>query len=235
MAIYTKSEVATLTGKAKAHISMGIRRNQLVVSVTEDGEEKIDTEQGNNATVIKKWTGQEVAKKTTMVQEPVKVVKTVKTVKAKPVIKTARPPAKKTESKKTLGKLEPKIQDVPVSGPSDNLEIAKKKADIENKIANTNHKNLQSAKLRGESIPTVMVVGVISELGNGFQLAYKSGAESLMMNFNHKYRIPPEAVAELKLKLIELINFSHNQAVGIAKDTINKILQDNASAEANKD
>ena len=235
MAVYSKSEVAKLTGKSKAHVSVNIGRGVLVVSVTEEGEEKIDSEVENNAAVIKKWTDQEIAKKTPMVQEPVKVVKAVKTVKAKPLIKTARPPAKKTESKKTLGKLEPKIQDVPVSGPSDNLEIAKKKADIENKIANTNHKNLQSAKLRGESIPTVMVIGVISELGNVFQFAYKSGAESLLMNFNHKYRVPPEAVAELKLKLIEVINESHAQGVSIAKDTINKILSDNASAEANKD
>ncbi len=230
MAIYTKSEIAKLTGKSKAHISVNIKRGKLIVSVDGDGNEWVDSSVSDNSAVIKKWTDQEIAKKTTVVQE---VEKVVPPAPEKVQIKTVKPPAKK--SKKSVSRLEPKIQNIPVSSSTDNLEIAIKKANIENKIANTNHKNLQSAKLRGESIPTVMVMGVISTLGGGFQLAYKSGAENLIMNFNHKHKLPPKAVAELKQKLIELINESHAEGIDIARQTINKILSDNASAEANKD
>lgn len=223
MAIYTKSEIATLTGKSKAHISVNIKRGKLIVSVDGDKNEFIDTSVENNAAVIKKWTEQEVAKNTPSVVEPQKIA-----------IEVAKPLKKETK-KKSVGKLEPKVEPIPKEVPIDSLDTAQKRANLENKIANTRHKELQSAKLRGESIPTVMVMGVISSLGAGFQLTYKSGAESLLMDFNHKYKIPPTAVAELKQKLIELINDSHAQGIDIAKQTINKILQDNASAEANKD
>lgn len=108
------------------------------------------------------------------------------------------------------------------------LDAIKKQAEIDLKHAQIERTNLQNQKLRGESIPTDMVKNTVSVLGHSFQSSYKNGAEALLMDFCHKMKASAKIEAEMKGKLIKLINKSHENAITEAKKTIESMIDQNA-------
>lgn len=104
------------------------------------------------------------------------------------------------------------------------LEAEKIQAEINYKREATINKALANSKLRGDSIPTVMVVEVIASLASSLQNSYKTGADSLILELSHKYKLPPSALSELKIKLINLVNTSHKKGVDIAKKNLKTII-----------
>lgn len=130
----------------------------------------------------------------------------------------------KTEAPKGIE--EPKIQHE--NSFEGGLDAIKKQAEIDFKKAQIEKTNLQNQKLRGEAIPTDMVKNTVSVLGHSFQSSYKNGAEALIMDFCHKMKASAKVQAEMKGKLIKLINKSHENAITEAKKTIESIVDQNA-------
>lgn len=122
-----------------------------------------------------------------------------------------------------------------VSTEVQTLDDQKKQSEIDYKKASTVKVNLQSAKLRGENIPTSVVESIISELGRSFQRAYTTGTKSLMMQLTHKHKVHPDGVAKLKGDLTKLINKSHADALKIAKKNLETVISDIVAVESMRD
>ena len=236
MAFHSKADFGILIGKPRNWVGQYIGRNKIVMS-----GDFIDDKDPTNAAFIKKWLANKEAaerkakEKANSVQvpqpeTPPAVEKTTK-VKAKKGPNIVPPLSK--EKLKAPNIQEPEKSNIKPN-ESDALELRKKKAEIAFKEAQANKTELQAAKLRGESIPTALVSGVVSTLGRSFQTNYKNSAESLLIEMSHKLKIPPELEAEFKGKLIEVINKAHADALVAAKSTIDSIVSEVAAFEANK-
>ena len=195
MSLHTKAEFARLTGKSKAHVSMGIKRKQIILS-----GDYIDDTIHKNKTVMNRWIHQ--------------------SSKAK-VGKIAPPVEEKPKAPKGIKPPSQMFSDV-------GLDDIKKQAEIDLKIAQIERTNLQNQKLRGDSIPTEMVKSTVSILGHSFQSSYKNGAEAFIIDFCHRMKAPAKIEAEMKGKLIKLINKSHSNAIIEAKKSIESIVEQNA-------
>ena len=195
MSLHTKAEFARLTGKSKAHVSMGIKRKQIILS-----GDYIDDTIHKNKTVMNRWKHQ--------------------SSKAK-VGKIAPPVEEKPKAPKGIKPPSQMFSDV-------GLDDIKKQAEIDLKIAQIERTNLQNQKLRGDSIPTDLVKSTVSILGHSFQSSYKNGAEAFIIDFCHRMKAPAKIEAEMKGKLIKLINKSHSNAIIEAKKSIESIVEQNA-------
>jgi len=195
MSLHTKAEFARLTGKSKAHVSMGIKRKQIILS-----GDYIDDTIHKNKTVMNRWIHQ--------------------SSKAK-VGKIAPPVEEKPKAPKGIKPPSQMFSDV-------GLDDIKKQAEIDLKIAQIERTNLQNQKLRGDSIPTDLVKSTVSILGHSFQSSYKNGAEAFIIDFCHRMKAPAKIEAEMKGKLIKLINKSHSNAIIEAKKSIESIVEQNA-------
>ncbi len=142
---------------------------------------------------------------------------------AKKGIKGIKEPKIKTSPPKGIE--EPQIQPDQFEG---GLDAVKKQAEIDLKHAQIEKTKLQNQKLRGEAIPTDMVKNVVSVLGHSFQSSYKNGAEALILDFCHKMKASAKIEAEMKGKLINLINKSHENSITEAKKSIETIVDENA-------
>ena len=201
MSLHTKAEFARLTGKSKAHVSMGIKRKQIILS-----GDYIDDTIHKNKTVMNRWIHQ--------------------------------------SSKAKVGKIAPPVEEKPkapkgIKAPKETsihgLDEIKKQAEIDLKIAQIERTNLQNQKLRGDSIPTEMVKSTVSILGHSFQSSYKNGAEAFIIDFCHRMKAPAKIEAEMKGKIIKLINKSHSNAIIEAKKSIESIVDQNAVKNLEED
>ena len=213
MAYYSQADFGELIGKPRNWVHEYIKRGKIIMS-----GEVIDSKIEINKKFAEKW----IAKKSE--------------------VKKKAPP-KKLKSPNISEPVKVELPGPNISAPEeidisdskgDDLETAKKKAEIRFKISQIEKNDLQAAKLRGDSIPTVLVSGVVSTLGRSFQSSYKNGAEALLLEIAHKVKLPPKLEAEFKGQLIKLINKSHADAIKQAKTTIDTIVSEVASIEANK-
>ena len=215
MAFHTQKDFAELIGKTRGWLNVYIRdRGKVILS-----GDFIDDKHPTNAAFLKKW----VAKKNEVKKKPAPK-------------KTPGPNITKPKSVETKLKA-PNISEpveVPIDSPEDDLDRQKKVAEIRFKLSQIEKNDLQSAKLRGDSIPTALVSGVVSTLGRSFQSSYKNGAEALLLEIAHKAKLSAKLEAEFKGQLIKLINKAHADAIKQAKTTIETIVSEVAAIEANK-
>lgn len=221
MALYLPAHFAKLCGKSRGYIATYISRKKLRKS-----GDYIDSNVRENNELMIKWIAEKKHKEYNDLQE----------AKANGKVETKNEP-------------EPKSKDLPapnVSPPVDKVLAApdllegvkydkdaglstldRQKAEIELELKRARIINLEldSAKKRGENIPTDIVSSIISALGHNFQRSYKAGAESLMMEFNHKNKIPPEQVAKLKSDLIKQINKSQKNAIDEAVKELQALIE----------
>lgn len=250
MAIYTPAEVSRLTGKSPAHVSVNITRKVLTVSIGEKGKKFIDTAQGNNQYVLEKWTAQEDLKKV----DPVKNQKVESDEVEIEQVETNEKPTK-PKKKQPKSKEPKKSNNLPkppavnksktvhqITAPNETplstsslLDLDIKRESVRFKKSQVDINVLKAEKLRGDSIPTAMVSGIISSLGHAFLNTYKNGAESLMMEFTHKHKMPSDSIAVLKGKLIKLINRAHADAIKKAKAELRSAISEAKMIETNKD
>ena len=206
MALYLPAHFAELCGKSRAHISTYVSRRKLLMS-----GDYIDSTVRENNEMMNKWIAEKNHKQYNDHQEAKANETNVPEVKKSN--KKVSPPAQKVLAAPDV---------VPPGTPYDkdaglsNLDRQKAETELELKRARIRNLELDSAKKRGENIPTDVVASIISSLGTNFQRAYKAGADSLMMEFNHKNKIKPEVVAKLKGDLIKLINISQKNAIAKA-------------------
>lgn len=212
MPLFTKSQFAKHCGKQNAHVSMAISRGRLVLS-----GDYIDSELPENKLVMEKWRASAgldssdtttPATKTTPT-DPKNIADPVKPAPAAPTV-TGPAPAKRSISE---------------------LEAEKKRAEIEWKKEKTKETALKNAKLRGELIPTNMVLDVVAMLGHSFQMQYEQGATAFVLDLVHKLKVSPEIEGEIKEKLVELINISHKKAVDEAKTGVKNVISAVSAAE----
>jgi hypothetical protein len=212
MALYKKSQLAKKYGKTPAAVTVSVSRGKLVLS-----GDYIDDTHPLNQDTLKKW-GDKLKNKRH---------------------EKSQPPGNKRVDEPVVSHLpEPKgIEDPQVRSDygGDGLDAQKKRAEIELKKEQTLKTKLQNQKLRGESIPTDQVKKVVAMLGHSFQSSYKNSADQFLTDVCHKLKAPPEIEAELKGKLVKLINKSHENAITEAKKQLKSIIEQNAVAQLNND
>lgn len=209
MPLQKRADIAKMCGKANAQITVAVNSGRL--QLTKEGY--VDDQVPKNKALIELWKSKK---------------------KSKPVEKSIKPQAKKSEPiNKPNVSVPPKDNDDTKTKGSGTYADQKLKGEIEYKIEQTINIRLKSAKLRGESIPIDLVFNIIHSLGVSFQTEYKNGADALMMQYNHKHKVPSKVSSALGLKLNELINSSHKKAISNCKKELKNIISQVASKEAN--
>ena len=227
MAFYKQAEFAEKIGKTRGWLNVYVKRGNIILS-----GDYIDDSIEKNQKFFNKWI-----KKKNEPKPEKKVVKTEPIPEPEKIVpekldgpKIGKP--KIIEQKRKAPNIqEPEKIDL-FDSPEDALDIQKKKAEIRFKNSQIEKNELQSAKLRGDSIPTNLVQGVISTLGRSFQSSYKNGAEVLLIELAHQLKMSVKVEAKFKGKLIELINKAHADAIKEAKTTVETIISDAAAVEA---
>ena len=225
MALHTRSQLATLVGKARAQVTTALNSGRLFLS--EEHPKQIDDTDPRNRHTIEIWKSKmKSAPNAEVVNKPVLKKPLVK----KPDIVVAPPPP---PVKKPLPTPTPKADE----NDKQVVTLADKKqvADIARIKSTTDLNKLRSAKMRGETLPIDLVSSIIHSLGVSFQSTYKNGADQMLMQFNHKHKVPPQAVTELGASLNDLINSSHQKAISNCKKELANLISQIASVEANSE
>lgn len=213
MSLHTRAEFAVIIGKSRAWVTTYVSRGKIVLN----SDKLIDDKTKENKELMDHWVSFHK-------DFPSKIHVDKRKQKRKP---------KKSKSIKVEGdEPEPEKKEVDESYPDekisiksgDSLQIRKLKSEILYKISQVEKQNLASAQIRGESLPTEMVGAIISTLGSSFQSEYKNGAESLMMQFTHENKLPPDVIAGLKGDLIVLINKVHDNAIRLAQKELKNLI-----------
>jgi hypothetical protein len=221
MAFYKQSELAKLLGKSQAHITMAVKRGKLLLS----GDFVDDTVLEN-----KIWIDRQKANAKQVVDEP--KVESVPKVEPIPIVqaKKLKEPILSKPKQRILKDFVPTDVERTSESIAD-LDKAKKEAEIRYKESQTRLSELKEQKLRGENIPTDLVMNVIGMLGHSLQSSYKNGAAQLMHEISTRTKMNVELEAEFNGRLIDLINISHSDAIIEAKKSIKNIINESSSVE----
>jgi hypothetical protein len=98
------------------------------------------------------------------------------------------------------------------------LEIEKLQEEIE-KLQHTN------AKLAGDNIPTVLVREVILRHNKDLVSAFKSGVENWIIEIEKRYKLERNDAAQMRGKLIDLVNDCGDSAITETKKALALIVQ----------
>lgn len=213
MALHKKSQLAAKYGKSPSTVTASVRRGKLVLS-----GDYIDDQHPLNKALLKKWEQKLKNKRHERSQPAGNKRVDSPVVESLPGPKNIDEPVVHSESYEVGG-----------------LDAEKKRAEIEYKKEQTLKTKLQTQKLRGESIPTDQVKKVVTMLGHSFQSSYKNAADQLLIDICHKLKAPPKIEAEMKGKLVKLINKSHENAITEAKKQLRSIIEQNAVTQMNTD
>jgi len=221
MAFYKQSELAKLLGKSQAHITMAVKRGKLLLS----GDFVDDTVLEN-----KIWIDRQKANAKQVVDEP--KVESIPKVEPIPIVqaKKLKEPILSKPKQRILKDFVPTDVERTSESIAD-LDKAKKEAEIRYKESQTRLSELKEQKLRGENIPTDLVMNVIGMLGHSLQSSYKNGAAQLMHEISTRTKMNVELEAEFNGRLIDLINISHSDAIIEAKKSIKNIINESSSVE----
>lgn len=224
MAFYKQSELAKLLGKSQAHITMAVKRGKLLLS----GDFVDDTVLEN-----KIWIDRQKANATAKAEVP-KVESVTEVVPEKVPVpvqaKKLKVPILSKPKQRILKDFVPTDVERTSESIAD-LDKAKKEAEIRYKESQTRLSELKEQKLRGENIPTDLVMNVIGMLGHSLQSSYKNGAAQLMHEISTRTKMNVELEAEFNGRLIDLINISHSDAIIEAKKSIKNIINESSSVE----
>lgn len=212
MALFKVGEFAKHCGKQPGHVSTAVARGRLIKS-----GKYIDTKIPENKLVMDEWRSKmsdtERKNHPELEEMPPGYLAPITVSNSPPAIESRESPEPPTTSSLSV------------------LNLEKTRGDIEWKRQKTVETELKNAKLRGENIPTDMVLDVISLLGHSFQTSYEAAAQSFLMEFSHKLKIAHEMESELSGKLVESINSAHNSAINEAKKAIKSIVLTVSSVE----
>lgn len=105
------------------------------------------------------------------------------------------------------------------------LKMLKDHEDLRKKRVAADRAELEYEQMIGSSIPTDLVLQVISLLGQTFLTSFNNGASALLDEITHKKKLKVKEKAELKGKLVEIINDSQSNAVAQAQMNIDNIVK----------
>lgn len=194
-----------MCGKTAAHVSTNITRGKIIVS-----GDHIDWEDPVNFESMNKWRAQSG-------MDP---------------LERSTPEPKQTmiDSKSDAAPSNERKQPTPTQA----LNQEKTRAEIEYKTQKAVETRLKNAKLRGELIPTNMVVELFALLAHQFQTQYEIAANELVLEMAHKFKISDEIRGVVGEKLTETINAAHKRAVDEAKLAVRNIVLSVSGAETEK-
>jgi len=209
MPLYTKKDFAKHCAKSPAHVSMAITRGKIILS-----GDYIDSNIPENKELMNKW----------------RVAEGMEPIEDHPQ-KQHQPQPNVSDPMRATHDA-PNVSDhkVPKSELA-SLNKEKTRVEIEYKTEKAAETRLKNAKLRGELVPTNMVVDMFAMLGHQFQTQYEIGATELIMELCHKLKISSEIEGEIGEKLTELINISHEKAINDAKTSVKNIISAVSGAE----
>jgi len=115
------------------------------------------------------------------------------------------------------------------------IERQKKKADLQKKIIDTKKAQLEFKILQGQHVPVELIRDTLTELGKSLLTSYKDSADSFITEVSHRHKMPAPVVAELRGKLVSLINEAHHKAVSTAQRKVAAIVKANKKYSTNPD
>lgn len=138
--------------------------------------------------------------------------------------------------KKQLTKVKPiplnQIKKADLEDPNPNslnnqaeLKMLKDAQDLRKKKVAADLAELEYKQKVGSSIPTDLVVQVISLLGQSFLTEFNNAASALLDEISHKKKLKAKEKAELKGKLVEIINDAQSNAVTQAQLNVDNIVK----------
>jgi phage terminase Nu1 subunit (DNA packaging protein) len=203
---YTVQQLGKIIDKSPQWINEYVKRNQLVMV-----DRRVDTENKINKTFVAKW----LRVKATNAK--------IKSDNKKPVkidlggFEIELPAAEITTTKINESIGVSNLEEV-------DLDREKKVAEIEFKKAQTEQTALKNAKMRGEMLPTDLVLQIITTLARSTQMAYRSAGEGLLTEIAHRHKMSAKYLADYKSELIESINQAHESGVEAAEREIHNLV-----------
>lgn len=101
-----------------------------------------------------------------------------------------------------------------------------KLADLQKKEVDTRIQLLKEEKLIGASIPTDLVKSVISNLSKTMISSFKDGADQFIIEVSKRKSLSVVESAELKGKLVEIINLSSTKAISESRKNLKNIINE---------
>lgn len=108
------------------------------------------------------------------------------------------------------------------------LKMLKDEQDLRKKKIAADRAELEYKQMVGSSIPTDLVVQLISLLGQSFVSAFNNASSALLDEVSHRKKLKAKEKAELKGKLVEIINDAQSNAVTEARINIDNIVKQSA-------
>lgn len=200
MAIYTRIEFAKKCGMPNNRLAIYISRGK--VDLMDNG--MVDMENHKNKSFYQKRiskTGVEVDDSEIIPTEPVIIVD--------------EPAKKRTVNVKSSG-----------NESLFELDLKKKRVDIELKEAEIRLKNIEEQKKLGELIPVDIVKTMMMTQAQSQVTSFKDAMDLFLVRISAKKKLTLEETAELKGGLIELINKAIDTSVENSKKTMRKIIDE---------
>ena len=240
MALYSREEFCTLTGLASKNLSVYVIRGKLVFS-----GEFVDTSIDMNAEFLqyrldhleRKKSGVDVkrghninrtetGKLIPAAERPEKIKVETKTKYSKAPKDSTDPKPKKKPVQEPIPDKSPRYAEPnPAVIEANKMKTRLTEAQLEKTEKQSALMDLKVQQQIGKFIPTDLVKMAFKQMGQSFSSAYRVGAENLLEEFVHKYKVSNEDMIRLKDKLVSVINSSHASAIKEAKRSFIRIIE----------
>ena len=197
MALLTKKEFAQKCGVPTNYLSVYIQRGNIVLS---DGLID-DTLQANVYFHLKKTKENPVQKSEELTPPPKPI-----NVKAKP--------RKISDEKEFTGQ------------SKFNQDIETREAELEKKRVEIRLALLKEQKLMGELIPTDLIKSFFILHSESIKVSFNEGCENLIVIISQQKQLSNTEVAEVRKKLVDIINLSIDNAISSSKKNLTNIVKE---------
>lgn len=194
MPLYSKKDFADLCYTTTSDLSNYIRRKNVVV--TDDNPELIDSSNATNAAfMVKRQT-----------------LQTKKTITGKGIL----------DKKPSIAEGKGKVVQTAFEYPPEmkvtvmenfQTEATLKKSTLEKTSNEIKLQQLKIQKLQGDVIPTQLVKNLIAQHSKSITVAFRNGAENFLIDIAKKAGLNGEQSADLRGKLIKIINASVDESI----------------------
>jgi len=228
MAKKTKKEFAEICGIRTKDLSVYILRSKVIVG--SDG--MIDDKNEHNIAFIAnrgRKPKKEVIPKTVRalkkkpITKPVQKKKPVKSLKENaPVIETPEP------------KPEPEIDSVLEAERLERAELdkAKLKADLQNKLLSADIARINKERLQGQLIPTDLAISVIKLQADSLKVAYHAAAEHLILIIGQRKKLNNKDISNIRRDLTGTINKAVDVGANESHKGIKRIVKEYSTKQS---
>lgn len=210
MPLFSKKDFAELCFTNTSDLSNYIRRGHVVY---DEEKETIDSSDAKNAAFI-------VKRKQLQIQ---KTAKSVVIPGADADELNSRTAKKKTEVTPKFDFPPEMLHSVKVSAETDTKIKAATLEKTENEIR---LQQMKIEKQKGELIPTQLVKDLIAQHSKSITVSFRNGAENFLMDITKKAGLTIEQVAELRGKLVEIINIAVNDSIDTSISGLENIVEE---------